>query len=221
MFSEETFQARVVGALALWACVLGCGGRVGAESENAGPSSAVPRANPAFVPPGSSAPTAPRPAPPRATSPSVPPEAVNPPPQRASPESLDGELGSGLARAATENILSANCGVCHGPLADPGTSGGILFINDVDALVVAGLIVPFNSAGSRIVQVMRDGSMPPRTSGYPPVTEADIDVISGFIDNPRYWPDVDVTADRDAGTAPPPPVLDGGTPAVDPGADAG
>lgn len=219
MSSERTFQQRVVGALALalWVSVLACGGRIAAESENTGPSSAAPRAAPAFVPPARSAPTAPRSAPPTGRRPGVPREPMHPPPQPDYNEPA-------LARAATENILGANCGVCHGYLAEPAMSGGIRFITDLNALVAAGLIVPFSSEGSRIVQVMELGSMPPRASGYPPVTPADIEVISGFIDNPRYWPDWPYAPPDflDAGTEPTSPDLDAGTPtAFEPGADAG
>jgi len=116
-----------------------------------------------------------------------------------------------LARAAAENVLEANCGQCHGPaLTQTQAQDGINFINDIDLLVQAGLIVPMSSAASRIVVVMRNGSMPPPVSGLPPVTEADIDVVASYIDNPRYWPDP-FPGDVDAGTE---------TPLVDAGPDA-
>ena len=217
MASTRAAQARGVRILAVLACALGCGGRVGAESETSGPSSALPR-GPTFVPPGRPAQVPARPAPPRGARPMAPPGPMNPPPSPAPlPEAAD------LARAAVENVLAANCYSCHGDLADPATSGGITFINDVDALVAAGLIVPLNSAGSRIVQVMRDGSMPPRASGYPPVSEVDLEIVSAFIDNPRFWPDGAYAPPvADAGAAPAPPVADAGTapapPVSDPGA---
>jgi len=55
-------------------------------------------------------------------------------------------------------------------------------------LVKQGKIVPLNSAGSRLVQRMLKGEMPPVGSGYPPVTVADVDKVASYIDNPRYWP---------------------------------
>jgi mono/diheme cytochrome c family protein len=107
--------------------------------------------------------------------------------------------------------LAANCGQCHGPaLTQTQAQDGINFIDDIDALVEAELIVPMNSAASRIVVVMRDRSMPPRASGLFPVTEADIDVVASYIDNPRFWPDF-----------PAPGVVDAGAPVVDADPDAG
>jgi serine/threonine-protein kinase len=48
-----------------------------------------------------------------------------------------------------------------------------------------------NSAASRIVQRMVRGEMPPVASGLPAVTEADINTVAQYIDNPRFWPEVD------------------------------
>jgi mono/diheme cytochrome c family protein len=119
----------------------------------------------------------------------------------------------GLAEAVVENILMTYCGACHGPLLGNEALGGIGFIDDVEELTARGYIVPLNSAASRIIAVMRDGSMPPRNTAYARVAEADIDVIVQFIDNSFFWPGVPV----------PLPVIDAGTPAatVDAGADAG
>jgi mono/diheme cytochrome c family protein len=120
--------------------------------------------------------------------------------------------GPDLAKAAAENVLASNCGQCHGPaLTRAQAQGGINFIDDTDALVQVELIVPLSSATSRIIVVMRDGSMPPSALGLPPVTEADIATVAQYIDNPRYWPGV-----------PPPSVADAGTetPPVDAGPDA-
>ncbi|MEO8183741.1 MAG: hypothetical protein ABI895_33345 [Deltaproteobacteria bacterium] len=121
----------------------------------------------------------------------------------------DGEL----AKAAAENVLVAHCGPCHGPaLSQAQAPAGINFIGDIDQLVVAGLIVPLSSATSRIVVVMRDGSMPPPgvdAGPAPAPAEGDIETVAWFIDNPRYWPD-----------SSPPAIVDAGSeaPAVDAGA---
>jgi mono/diheme cytochrome c family protein len=94
-----------------------------------------------------------------------------------------------LARAQAENVLASNCGGCHGPALTPAqASAGMNYINDIDRLVEEGKIEPLNSAGSRIVERMRNGSMPPVQSGQDPVTEADINTVAQFIDNPRFWP---------------------------------
>ena len=109
---------------------------------------------------------------------------------------------------AVENVLSANCGQCHGPLAPVADSGGITFINDLDRLIAAGLLVPLNSAASPIVIVMVNGSMPPPGSGLPPVTDADINTVTRYLDNPRFWPLLEPTV-RDAGSSA--PARDAGT----------
>jgi hypothetical protein len=118
------------------------------------------------------------------------------------------------AKSEVANVLAATCGYCHGPQLTPGqASAGINYIDDIDRLVAVGLIVPLNSAGSPLIQVMLDGSMPPPGSGYPVMTVADIDIIVYYIDNPRFWP-----------VFPPPVVeVDAGvpSPAVDGGADGG
>jgi mono/diheme cytochrome c family protein len=95
-----------------------------------------------------------------------------------------------LERAAAENILNANCGSCHGTQLAPGAeSGNMNYINDIDQLVANGKIQPLNSAGSRIIQRMKDGSMPPAAAGLPRVNENDINTVAQFIDNPQFWPD--------------------------------
>jgi mono/diheme cytochrome c family protein len=93
-----------------------------------------------------------------------------------------------LDKASAENVLAANCGYCHGPALTPAQAqAGMNYIDDIDALVEAGKIVPMNSAGSRVIQRMVRGEMPPPSSPYPPVTAADIDKVASYIDNPRYW----------------------------------
>ena len=75
-------------------------------------------------------------------------------------------------------------------------------------LIAAGLLVPLNSAASPIVTAMVDGSMPPPDSGLPPVTDADIRIVTQYVDDPRFWPLLEPPL-RDAGSSP--PVSDAGT----------
>jgi mono/diheme cytochrome c family protein len=97
-----------------------------------------------------------------------------------------------LARADAENVLATNCGECHGSkLQLDDASGGMNYIDDIDKLVENGKIIPLNSKESRIVERMRDGSMPPSFSQKPRVTDQEIDVVAQFIDQPRFWPNVD------------------------------
>jgi serine/threonine-protein kinase len=112
-----------------------------------------------------------------------------PPAVKPAPAAPGGEAG--LAKAAAENVLAANCGQCHGGQLTPQTAqAGMNYINDIDKLVETGKIVPLNSAGSRIIQRMVRQEMPPVSSGLPAVTEADINTVSQYIDNPRFWPNV-------------------------------
>jgi len=111
-------------------------------------------------------------------------------PRTAAPSKNDtGEAG--LAKAAAENVLAANCGQCHGNSLTPQSAqAGMNYINDIDKLVETGKIIPLNSAGSRVIQRMVRREMPPVSSGLPAVTDADITTVSQYIDNPRFWPDV-------------------------------
>ncbi|MEY4550908.1 MAG: Serine/threonine-protein kinase pkn1, partial [Pseudomonadota bacterium] len=93
------------------------------------------------------------------------------------------------AQQAAEAVLVANCSGCHGsalPLAR--AQGGINFIDDIDALIAAKKLTPLNSATSPLVQLLLNGEMPP-PGAAPVVSKADVELISSFIDNPRFWPD--------------------------------
>jgi len=95
-----------------------------------------------------------------------------------------------LARAQAENVLASNCGQCHGSALTPlEASGGMNYIADINKLVTEGKIVPLNSAGSRIIQRMKEGSMPPFSTGRT-VSEDDIATVERFIDDENFWPDL-------------------------------
>jgi len=194
---------RAVG-LGLLLGALACGGKAEDDPRAAEPSYTAPRANPSS-PPVSSPPVASATQPPQ----SVPP--MNPPPRQ--PPGMRERPPVDLARAAAENVLMSNCGPCHGPSLTPAQAqDGINYINDIDKLVVNGLILPLNSADSRIIVLMRNGIEPPPSSGYPRMTDADIAVVADYIDNPRFWPILVPAPLEDAGTP---------TPTGDAGADGG
>jgi mono/diheme cytochrome c family protein len=93
------------------------------------------------------------------------------------------------AQQAAEAVLATNCSGCHGsalPLAR--AQGGINFIDDIDALIAAKKLTPLNSATSPLIQLLLNGEMPP-PGAAPAVSKADVQAISSFIDNPRFWPD--------------------------------
>lgn len=118
------------------------------------------------------------------------------PPRPAPPSSTPPDLGNdvkALAQVAAQNILAENCGQCHGPALSvaEASGGGMNYINDMDKLVANGKVVPLDSAGSKIIQRMTNGSMPPSQSLLPRVSKTDIDTVAQFIDNPNFWEGVD------------------------------
>jgi hypothetical protein len=93
-----------------------------------------------------------------------------------------------LAEAAAQNVLNTECGSCHGGQLSPATAeAGMNYIADMDQLVATGKVIPLDSAGSRIIQRMQAGEMPPVRSGRPPVSQANINIVAQFIDNPLFW----------------------------------
>lgn len=93
---------------------------------------------------------------------------------------------------AVLQTLQNNCGVCHGrsstrpphTLTGVGLRDGdapIADINDIDALVQAGLIVPGLPEESLLMLVVATQAMPPTTSGLPPVPDAELRRLEKFI----------------------------------------
>jgi mono/diheme cytochrome c family protein len=116
-------------------------------------------------------------------------EPIDPPADNGPPQNRDNPAE--LARAQAQNILASNCGQCHGPALTPQqASAGMNYIDNIDRLVEEGKIVPLSSASSRIIQRMREGSMPPFATGRT-VSDSDIDTVAQFIDNENFWPDVE------------------------------
>jgi len=124
-------------------------------------------------------------------------DCANSDPDEASPSSpsesddetsVDASEDWAVARSRVESILATHCGACHGHLLTvEDASGGINFIDELDALTENGLLMPLSSANSRILQVMRSGEMPPPGSGPPPVSEVELEFVAAYIDNPSYW----------------------------------
>jgi len=119
------------------------------------------------------------------------PATTAPPPVRdpnAAPPSAADSVKE-LAQANAQNVLAANCGQCHGPQLSVAEAqgGGMNYINDIDKLVANGKVVPLDSANSKIIQRMTNGSMPPVQSGLRRVSQDDINTVAQFIDNPDFW----------------------------------
>jgi mono/diheme cytochrome c family protein len=80
------------------------------------------------------------------------------------------------------NVLSANCGACHGAtLTEAQASAAINYIDDWGQLIEAGLIDECSPESSRIIEVMRTGEMPPASWEFS-VSDADIDTVAGAIE---------------------------------------
>lgn len=149
MLRIETKHLLWLTSSAVLAGWLGCGGRVVDEPAGAEPLRAAPRPGPRAQPPSSALPRA-EPAPLPALAPA--PAPVSPPDDaKGRQESECSCVSDGVA-----NVLTSNCGQCHGPLAPVADSGGITFINDLDRLIAAGLLVPLNSAASPMCRQRRD-----------------------------------------------------------------
>jgi mono/diheme cytochrome c family protein len=118
---------------------------------------------------------------------------VTPPP----PADLDGDDPNVAAKAQAENVLLTECGQCHGTSLSitEAKGGGFNFINDIDQLVDKGYIKPLDPDGSRIIQRMRAGEMPPSSQGFQPVADANIEIVAAYIKNPQFWPTVAPQAD--------------------------
>jgi mono/diheme cytochrome c family protein len=106
-------------------------------------------------------------------------------------EPVDSEYD--LQKAAAENILRANCGQCHGAaLNDDQVRAGMNYIDDLERLIDEGKVIGGSSDTSPIIVRMRNGSMPPPSSGLPAPSEQDIRQVASFIDNPQFFPPVNV-----------------------------
>ncbi|MEO8181626.1 MAG: hypothetical protein ABI895_22555 [Deltaproteobacteria bacterium] len=106
-----------------------------------------------------------------------------------------------LVRAAIGDALAYHCGDCHSSLAARELQAEPRALDDLDALVASGQLLPLNSAASPLLQLGASGAMPPPDSGVPPLTQVDLDLLTLFIDSPSFWPGSAALAD----CAPAPP----------------
>ncbi|HKO93248.1 MAG TPA: hypothetical protein VJU61_18965 [Polyangiaceae bacterium] len=105
-----------------------------------------------------------------------------------------------LVRAGALDILAARCAGCHSSLVPLPAVYEPLAIDDLDALVQGGQLVPLHSAESPLFLRAQSGEMPPSNSGLPPLSQAELDLLALFIDTPSFWPQAAAT---DCPEAPP------------------
>lgn len=107
------------------------------------------------------------------------------PEQENDTDSVPAEELLSLQLAALEANLDRSCGRCHGADLYRGyAAAGITYIADIQALIDVGFLIPGNSRGSRLIQLMRNGSMPPPNSGATPFSEEELEALADFIDQP-------------------------------------
>jgi len=83
-------------------------------------------------------------------------------------------------RGEAETVLLAYCGQCHGPRSAFEVRGDFGDINDFDAIVAQGQLIPCDARSSPVLQRMLDRSMPP--PGGDPVRAADIAIVRDATD---------------------------------------
>jgi hypothetical protein len=136
---------------------------------------------------------------PRAEPPELREPAMSPPPEDATPGAavrdepprpaeVEGVIDDSGPLSPIRSALTEQCGACHGAeaIAHRTVLGGFSCVEDVDCMVELGLLVPLDSSGSRMIVLMRNGSMPPSGVQPRPTTE-DIDRLARILDNPAYW----------------------------------
>jgi serine/threonine-protein kinase len=95
------------------------------------------------------------------------------------------------AKALAENVLKSNCGGCHGTQLTPETARARMnYIDSIDKLIENDKLIPGQAEESIVIRRMRLGEMPPAAEGFPPVADADINVVANFINNPDFFPEI-------------------------------
>lgn len=84
----------------------------------------------------------------------------------------------GQATKRAQTTLQTYCVGCHGP--DSAAKGGFKTVNDVDALIASGKVVPKDPANSPIYKRLSGGTMPPQDVAKRPAA-ADIQAVSDWI----------------------------------------
>jgi hypothetical protein len=159
-------QRWLVAALGL--LLAGCAGRPGEAAPGTARELGVapPAQPPVRVPARSTAVAAPQPAP--------------------GVEEVDHRAKYRVELTAIYATLRRSCGECHGGAREPGPRTRMEFSDSLAWMVERGFVWPLDGAGSPLVVMMADGSMPP--AGVEPRPSAEeIQALLVFIDDAGNW----------------------------------
>lgn len=98
-------------------------------------------------------------------------------------ENEAGEPPRTLVAGEVSQLFLYYCGECHSAeLGELGYWDGMFGIEDLELMIEKGKIIPGDGEGSRLVQRMREGTMPPPTAENAPMSAPSVDRIIAFID---------------------------------------
>jgi hypothetical protein len=80
-------------------------------------------------------------------------------------------------------VLAYYCVECHVEPANTEATDGFWDLDDMDAMIEGGRVIPGDGEGSRLIRRMRAGEMPPMMSGAPQVPAATVDRLADYIDS--------------------------------------
>jgi len=105
-----------------------------------------------------------------------------PVPPKTYAEHLADVPGGASEQETLEALLDDYCGDCHGSDYDGFSERvGMNYVDDIDRLIEAGMIIPGDPADSKLVLRMVRGEMPPVGAELPPAPQELIERLSDFV----------------------------------------
>lgn len=93
------------------------------------------------------------------------------------------ELDS-FRRVALQQVLLDSCADCHSLISAADAGGSLPRVDDIDALIDRGYLIPCRSQASPLVIAIQNDSMPPPGSGVPPMSAEQLSTLVSVIDSP-------------------------------------
>lgn len=87
-------------------------------------------------------------------------------------------------RTVVQQVLLDSCGACHGPVSPADAGGQLPAVDDIDALIDGGYLIPCRSQASPLVSAIQSASMPPPGSGQPPMSAEQLATLINVVDSP-------------------------------------